>query len=59
MLGVSETKFRDWEARGLMPKPVKVDGLVLYDAGELQLAWDSLRSGSPRRGHKEANPYDT
>jgi DNA-binding transcriptional MerR regulator len=58
-LGVSETKFREWEARGLLPSPVKIDGVTLYDAQELLLAWDTLKSGTGRRGFREPNPYDT
>lgn len=59
VLGVSETKFREWEDRGLVPKPVKIDGVTLYDAQELLLAWEALKSGTGRQGFKEPNPYDT
>jgi len=57
-LGISETKFREWEARGLMPVPFKIDGVTLYDAAEVIAAWDAMRTSTPRRGHKESNPYD-
>jgi len=57
-LGVSETKFRDWEDRGLVPKAVRIDGVALYDAEELHLAWRSMRDGTGRRGFSEPNPYD-
>lgn len=58
-LGISETKFRDLEARGLMPQPYKLDDMTLFDAGEVLDAWNAIKSGSPKRGHREQNPYDT
>jgi hypothetical protein len=45
VLGVSLTKFEEWVARGLMPKPVKIDGCTLYDARQVDLAWQALRDG--------------
>lgn len=57
-LGVSERTFREWVTRGLMPAPFTIDRITLYDAAEVIAAWDAMRSGAPRRGHKEQNPYD-
>lgn len=56
-LGVSETKFVDWEQRGLMPKPVKIDGVTLYDAQQLALAWAAMREGL-EPAFDTGNPYD-
>lgn len=56
-LGVSPTKFSDWERRGLMPKAVKIDGVTLYDAQELAIAWAALRDGH-QPDFDSDNPYD-
>lgn len=37
-VGVSETKFSEWEQRGLMPRAIFVDGCRLYDAEQLRHA---------------------
>ena len=41
-LRVSETKFRDWVERKLMPEPVTVDGCVRWDRWKLDAAIDAL-----------------
>ena len=57
VLGVSETKFVEWQRRGLVPKPVKIDGLTLYDARLLTLAWAAMREGHEPEFDSD-NPYD-
>ena len=44
-IGVSPTKFDEWCADGRMPKGRKVDGVVLWDTGEILEAWERLRDG--------------
>lgn len=44
-LGVSPTKFDEWVKDGRMPKPIRVDNCVLWDANELSAAWYSLANG--------------
>lgn len=57
VLGVSESKFLDWERRGLMPAAVIVDGCRLYDAEQIRVAWLALKEGrAPVLA--ESNPYD-
>lgn len=57
VLGVSVTKFSDWEHRGLVPKPIKVDGVTLYDAEEISEAWSAMRD-SRKPEFDNSNPYD-
>lgn len=57
-LGVSTTKFSDWERRGLVPKAVKIDGVTLYDAQQLAIAWASMRDGHQPE-FDNGNPYDS
>jgi hypothetical protein len=45
VLGVSLTKFEEWVRFGRMPKPVKVDGCTLYDARQLEVAWQAIMAG--------------
>lgn len=42
VLGIGTTKFDDWVKRGLLPRPVKVDDVVLYDAKALDDAWAQM-----------------
>ena len=58
MLGVSTTKFADWERRGLMPGSLKIDGVTLYDAQQLAIAWAALRDGD-QPAFDNGNPYDS
>lgn len=52
-VGVSESKFREWVERGLMPKPRKEDNCVIWDSEELAIAFRALpRDGQP------ANDWD-
>ena len=41
-IGVSPTKFDQWVKDGRMPKPIRVDGCVIWDIRKLDLAWDAL-----------------
>lgn len=52
-VGVSESKFRQWVERGLMPKPRKEDNCVIWDSEELTIAFRAL----PRDGQL-ANDWD-
>jgi hypothetical protein len=57
-LGVSESKFLDWERRGIMPRPIHVDGCRLYDAEQIRIAWEALKDGSEPPAFDNSNPYD-
>jgi hypothetical protein len=57
VVGVSPSKFDDWVARGLMPKPIKCDGCTLFDAQQLSVAWQSLRDRNSEDVDNN-NPYD-
>ncbi|KGT79738.1 hypothetical protein MA20_10850 [Bradyrhizobium japonicum] len=52
-LGVSTTKFQEWCDDGRMPTGRKIDGVVLWDTGEVLEAWERLRDGSYSK-----NPFD-
>jgi predicted DNA-binding transcriptional regulator AlpA len=52
-LGVSPTKFEEWVRDGRMPKGRKIDGVVLWDVGEIREAWERLRDGDYSK-----NPFD-
>jgi len=41
-VGVSPTKFDEWVAAGLMPQPVRVGGVVVYDRQAIDVAFDAL-----------------
>lgn len=53
-VGVSPTKFDEWVKDGRMPKGRKIDGVVLWDVGEVRDAWERLRDGML----VEKNPFD-
>ena len=55
-IGVSPTKFDEWEAAGKMPRGRKIDGVKLYDAEEVRLAWLALRDQAD--GSDAPNPWD-
>jgi hypothetical protein len=58
-IGVGTTKFDDWVARGLMPKPKRQDGVVVWDRLALDAAFDDLPSeGESRRGAERRDPVD-
>ena len=41
-VGISPTKFDEWVARGVMPSPKRVDGVVIWDRQTLDAAFDDL-----------------
>ena len=52
-IGISPTKFDQLVADGRMPKPVRIDGCVIWDISRLDVAFDSLS-----RQDDGANPWD-
>lgn len=56
-LGVSLTKFEELVRDGLMPKPVRVRGCVLYDAHQLAVHWQAILAGESA-SVDSTNPYD-
>jgi hypothetical protein len=54
-LGVSETKFDHWVETARMPKGRKIDGVRLWDVGELERAWVALRDQDT---FGSENPFD-
>ena len=51
-IGISPTKFDQLVAHGRMPKPVRIDGCVIWDLRQLDLAFDVLREPD------QVNPWD-
>jgi hypothetical protein len=51
--GISPTKFDDWVSRGLMPKPKRVDRVVIWLRDHL----DAALRGLPDEG-MDPSPYD-
>ena len=45
-IGVSPSKFDQWVERGVMPKPKRVDRIVLWDRKALDAAFDALDDGA-------------
>jgi hypothetical protein len=41
-IGVSPAKFDQWVERGLMPKPKRQDGVVVWDRLKLDLAFSGI-----------------
>ena len=56
-LGVSETKFTEWEQRGMVPRAIVIDGCRLYDAEQLRHAWQMLKDEKTAE-FDSLNPYD-
>lgn len=50
-LGHGTTKFDELVASGRMPKPIRIDGRVLWDIYDLDAAIDDLK-------HVTRNPWD-
>lgn len=42
-VGVSPSKFDQWVKAGRMPSGRRIDGVVLWDAMEVQAAWETMR----------------
>lgn len=51
-VGVGPSKFDDWVRRGIMPKPKRQDGVVVWDVLRLDAAFDSLPD------EDTGNPWD-
>jgi len=47
-IGVSPSKFDQWVERGVMPKPKRVDRIVLWDRKALDAAFVVQEDGDPR-----------
>jgi len=47
-LGFSRQFFLDLVAQGLMPKPTKIRGVVLWDRLKLDAAFEALEQQSPK-----------
>ena len=45
-VGVSPSKFDEWVKDGRMPKSFKADGCVLWDARDLDHAFEELKHGA-------------
>jgi predicted DNA-binding transcriptional regulator AlpA len=57
-LAVSTTKFDEWATDGRMPKGRKIDGVVLWDTGEVREAWDGYETGLIPRTHLMGSWHD-
>jgi predicted DNA-binding transcriptional regulator AlpA len=51
-VGFSATKFDQLVTDGRMPKPLRVDGCVIWDVRDLDVAFDALKDSEDR------NPWD-
>lgn len=45
-VGVSPTKFDEWVREGVMPKPARRDGVVVWDRRALDAAFDALNESA-------------
>jgi predicted DNA-binding transcriptional regulator AlpA len=41
-IGIGATKFDEWVERGIMPKPKRQDGVVVWDLVRLDSAFEAL-----------------
>jgi predicted DNA-binding transcriptional regulator AlpA len=57
-IGISATKFDDWVARGVMPKPKRQDGVVLWDVVQLDDAFDALPDDGGKDGGLGSSAWD-
>lgn len=48
-IGIGRTKFLELVERGLMPEPIEVDGMTLWDRLTLDAAFDNLQNQPERR----------
>lgn len=53
-IGVSPTKFDELVSDGRMPRPKRIDGVVVWDQRRLDLAFEAL----PEEGEGDGNPWD-
>lgn len=56
-IGVSESVFRDWVKRGLLPRPFRIDRVSLYSARALELAVMAM-ADKEEGAVDSTNPYD-
>lgn len=56
-VGMSESKFDQLVDDGRMPKPIRIDGCVIWDMRRLDDAFDAL-SDQSRPAAPEPNPWD-
>lgn len=54
-VGVSVSTFDQWVKDGLMPKPRKIGGVVLWDVRSVNAAWDVIQGREPV---DSSNPWD-
>ncbi len=54
-VGISPRKFDAWVDARLMPQPCRIEGVVLWDIRQLDLALDEMFDHSDER---EPNPWD-
>lgn len=54
-VGVSPSKFDELVSDGRMPKPMRIDGCVIWDRHQLDRAFDSL-SDAPPTGNDWGGP---
>jgi predicted DNA-binding transcriptional regulator AlpA len=54
-LSMSRSAFLELVAQGLMPKPTRIGGIVLWDRLALDVAFDELREVDPEEGQ---NSFD-
>ena len=58
-LGISPSTFDKWIAQKLMPPGQKIEGIRLWDAEELQSAWQDLIESILNDPKKDdENPFD-
>jgi predicted DNA-binding transcriptional regulator AlpA len=50
-IGISPSKFDQMVDDGRMPKPIRIDGRVLWDRRDLDEAFDALKD-------RQTNPWD-
>jgi predicted DNA-binding transcriptional regulator AlpA len=55
-IGVSVSKFDQLVADGRMPKPVRIDGCVVYDIADLDAAFETFKAMA--QAPAEKNPWD-
>jgi predicted DNA-binding transcriptional regulator AlpA len=57
-IGVGASKFDQLVRDGRMPKPVHIDGCVVWDLRKLDTAFDALMDRDDRNPWDAANPLD-
>lgn len=57
-IGVSPTKFDEWVGKGIMPRPKRQDGVVVWDVLALDTAFDALPDEGSSIGHMNDSGWD-